>query len=167
MTIAHDVMDVDSAQTVFLALAETVGKRLRADEVKIKVVAIGIRYSDLSYCSHQKILGIETNITIEIYKAACELFIELWNGQPIRHLGIHTSKVRDEDYMRQMELCFDENIVDYEKLIITDATVDAIRNRYGNDSVLRARFIKSPIDHMSGGISREKRTVDYTKLVIE
>ena len=53
---------------------------------------------------------------------------------------------------------------DYEKLEQMDATIDRIRGRYGIDSVKRAAFVGSPIDHMSGGISREKRTVDYKKI---
>ena len=59
-------------------------------------------------------------------------------------------------------------IEELEEAVLTlGSKAHAIRKRYGNDSVLRARFVKRPIDHMSGGISREKRTVDYTKLVIE
>ena len=38
-----------------------------------------------------------TNITNEIHKAACQLFDELWDGTPIRQLGIHTSKIVEED----------------------------------------------------------------------
>ena len=34
----------------------------------------------------------------------------------------------------------------------------------GLNSVKRAAFVGSPIDHMSGGISREKRSVDYKKI---
>ena len=34
-------------------------------------------------------------------------------------------------------------------------------------SVMRASFIRQPIDHMSGGISRGKRTVDYDKVKVE
>ena len=45
-------------------------------------------------------------------------------------------------------------------------TVDRIRHRYGADAVKRAAFLDTPIDHMSGGISREKRTVLY-KLLAE
>ena len=45
--------------------------------------------------------------------------------------------------------------------------VDSIRKRYGIDSVKRACFVKSPIDHLSGGVSREKRSVDYSKLQTE
>ena len=62
--------------------------------------------------------------------------------------------------MRQVEL-FDDT--DYEKLELRDDAVDRIRRRYGIASVKRAAFIESPIDHMSGGISREKRSVDYDK----
>lgn len=166
-TAPFDVVDEDTAKTVLLALAETVGKRLRRDAVRISVVTAGIRYVDFSYASHQKVLRTPTNITKEIHAAAYELFMELWNGQPIRHLGIHTSRVQEEDGMRQLELCFDSSEVNYEKLMITDATIDGIRERFGNDSVKRAVFVQSPIDHLSGGISREKRTVDYSKLKIE
>ena len=34
-----------------------------------------------------------TNITKEIHDAACRLFDELWDGTPIRYLGVHTSRV--------------------------------------------------------------------------
>lgn len=44
-----------------------------------------------------------------------------------------------------------------------DRAIDAIRMRYGADSVKRAVFLENDkIDHLSGGISREKRTVDYS-----
>ena len=109
-------------------------------------------------------IQIPTNITNEIHKVAGELFDEFWNGQPIRHLGIHTGKVKEDDCMRQFSL-FDE--VDYEKLIRIDRTVNAIRDRFGIDSVKRAVFVKQMIDHMSGGISREKREVDYSRIKIE
>ncbi len=39
--------------------------------------------------------------------------------------------------------------------------------RHGRDSMMRAAFVGSRIDHMSGGISREKRNVDYGKLKVE
>lgn len=160
-TIAFDVCDSSTAKLVLLALSETVGTRLRAAGVRAEVIAVGIKSHDLSYCSHQMTLRNVTNITIEIHRCACQLFDQLWDGKPIRHLGIHTSRVRDNICMRQIDM-FDDT--DYEKLECMDATVDNIRRRYGNDSVKRAVFVGSPIDHMSGGISREKRSVDYKKV---
>ena len=163
-TAPFDVTDRENAEKILLALAETVGTRLRQDNVQIEIVAVGIRFTDLSYVSHRKILSSSTNITGEIYRAACELFRELWNGAAIRHLGIHTCRVQSGEFARQLSL-FDE--VDYGKLMKADETMDNIRSRYGIDSVKRAVFLNQPIDHMCGGISREKREVDYSKLRIE
>ena len=48
-----------------------------------------------------------------------------------------------------------------------EKTVDQIRKRFGMDSIKRACFLPSAgsveIDHMGGGVSREKRTVDYSQ----
>lgn len=163
-TVPFDVEDVSVAKHVLLALAETVGSRLRAAEVKAEVIAVGIKNTDFEYSSHQRTLMNATNITKEIHAYAAQLFDELWDGKPIRHLGIHTSRIRDGYDMRQVNMF--EIDIDYEKLEKMDHTIDSIRRRYGIDAVKRACFIRSPIDHLSGGISREKRTVDYSKLKI-
>ncbi len=168
-TIPYDVVSIEAANKVLLALAETLGSRLRADEVQTEVLAVGIRYADISeenifpFVSHQKKLLSPTNLTAEIYKVAYELFLEIWNGNPIRHLGIHTGKVQDEMSVRQLCL-FDET--DYEKLAGMDKMVDSIRERFGIDALKRAVFLGQTIDHMCGGISREKRDVDYSKLIV-
>ena len=102
-----------TAKLVLLALAETVGTRLRAAKVRAEVIAVGIKSHDLRYASHQMTLRNATNITTEIHKFACQLFDELWDGSAIRHLGIHTSRIKDGINMRQLDM-FDDT--DYEKL---------------------------------------------------
>lgn len=163
-TIAFDVTDASMAKLVLLALAETVGARLRAAGVRAEVIAVGIKSYDLRYSSHQMTLVNATNITNEIHRYASRLFDSLWDGRPIRHLGIRTGRIKDSKNMRQMDM-FDNT--DYERLEHLDETIDLVRLRFGNDSVKRAVFIGNGIDHMSGGISREKRTVDYSKVEIE
>lgn len=162
-TLSQDVTDREEADKVLLALSETVAARLRADHVQAEVVSVGIKYNDLSYVSHQKVLAASTDLTVEICQAARELFAELWDHRPVRLLGVHTSRVRRDDFSRQMSL-FDE--VDYGKLAEMDRTVDAIREQFGMDAVMRAVFLNQPIDHMSGGISREKWEVDYEKVAV-
>lgn len=156
-TIAFDVTDRDTAKQVLLALAETVAARLRSAGVKIGVVSVSIRNYRLETYGHQITLKAPTDITTEIWQAACRVFDEAWDGTAIRHLGIHTMKV-SSGQNRQLGL-FDQ--VDYEKLERLDRAIDGIRQKFGNDAVMRASFLKSRIDHMSGGISREKRSVDY------
>lgn len=164
-TIAFDVTDAATAKMVLLSLSETIGRRLRRDGARIETVSVSIRFHDLNTVSHQSVLPAATNITKEIHTAACRLFDELWDGTPIRHLGIHTSRASIEDTARQLSL-FDNT--DYEKLEKLDRAVDRIREKFGSDAVLRASFLnQNQIDHMNGGISREKRRADYTKEIIE
>ena len=146
-TIPVDVTTASQASLVLLALAETVGARLRKDGKKAEVISVSIKDYLFRTSSHQCRLPAPTNITEELNRHACRLFPEFWDGLPIRHLGIHTGRIQDGNVMRQMEL-FDTR--DYGKL-------DTIRRRYGMDAVKRAVFLESPIDHMSGGMSREKR----------
>jgi DNA polymerase-4 len=156
--IAFDVDRSDAAKMILLSLAETVATRLRADHVMATVVAVSIVYTDFHHESHQMTLFNATNITSEIHRAACRLFDELWNGAPVRNLGIHTSKVVSAASVRQMNL-FDMN--KYERLHQLDNVVDRIREKYGSDSIKRAVFLNNPIYHMAGGIAPEKRKPQY------
>ncbi|MDR7812775.1 Y-family DNA polymerase [Lacrimispora sp.] len=159
-TTAFDLVDASTARLVLLSLAETVSARLREDNVKISVISVGIKDYNFIYYGHQRTLDTPTNITYEIYETACRIFDEMWNKVPIRHLGIHTSHVTTEN-SRQLNI-FDK--IDYEKMERMDNAVDEIRKRFGIDSIKRASFLNDKaVDHMSGGISREKRTVDYSK----
>lgn len=139
VTIAFDVKEADAAKNILLSLSETVGRRLRRDGVWIETVSVTIRYFDLNRTSHQCVLEHATNITDEIYRAACRLFDELWDGAPIRLLGVQTGKVTKEGENRQLSL-FDDT--DYEKLERLDRAMDSIRERFGADAVQRASFMK-------------------------
>jgi DNA polymerase IV len=162
-TISFDVDNEFYAKMVLLALAETVSTRLRKDNVLARVVAIQIVDFEFHHASHQLTLFTATNITNEIYRAACTLFDELWDGMPIRHLGIHTSRISDDIGVRQLNFfdCYptDEKQKPYEKLAKLDKAIDQIRGRYGIDAVKRAAFVQGPIYHMSGGISADKKKI--------
>ena len=165
LTTPKDVEDVYLARQYLLSLAETISSRLRADGAKIRVVSVTIRDTDLVFSGHQITLDAATDLTVEIYDAACKCLDEFWDGRPVRHLGIHTSRVSTEEN-RQLSL-FD--VVDYEKQKKAEEAVDQLRKKFGQDIIKRASFLppkggkEAPVDHMGGGISREKRTVDYKK----
>ncbi len=138
MTVRYDVTDAETAKYYILSLTEIVTTRIRADGAMVKVVAVSITDPDFSHCSHQMTLTSPTDITEKIYKAACRLFDELWDGAPIRQLGVHTSKVCFESYY-QYDL-FDGTRID--KLRTMDSTIDRIREKYGYESLKRACFVK-------------------------
>lgn len=139
-TIAFDVTDPSIAKKILLQLSEHVSERMRADSVQAEVLAIEIKNNELITESHQMTLKNATNITKEIHEYACLLFDELWDGAPIRLLGIRANKVREQEYARQMNL-FDE--MDYDKLKKMDEAVDLIRRRFGSQAIQRASFMKT------------------------
>ena len=111
--------------------------------------------------SHQKVMQAPTNLTGEIYEAVCQLFDELWDGTPIRLLGVYTSKVSREERGRQLSL-FDTT--DYEKMEKMDQAVDKIRKKFGSNSIMRASFLdNSRVENMAGG-HPDGRQVDLKTL---
>ncbi|MBQ9765731.1 MAG: DNA polymerase IV [Lachnospiraceae bacterium] len=138
-TISFDVTDSYTAKRYLLRLSENVSARLRQDNVRAGEVSVTIKYYDLTKESHQGALETSTNITKEIYEAACRLFDELWEGIPIRLLGVRAGKISHAGSMRQLSL-FDNT--DYEKLEKLDKAVDKIRGRFGNEAIKPASFLE-------------------------
>lgn len=155
MTAPRDIVAVEYARHLMLSLCETVGMRLRMDHVKISVVAVHITTFEFQYVNRQMQLLTPTDVTEEIYQAACRVFSLMWDGRtPIRQIGVHTSKVQS-DAGRQYNL-FD--LDKYDRLSVLNRTIDGIRERYGEESVFRASFLNSDVDAMSGGLDKERRT---------
>ena len=159
-TIAFDVTNADTAKAILLSLTETVAYRIRADKSYISVVSVSIVDNEFNSSSRQLTLDSSTNVTNEIYSHVCCLFDELWKGAPIRLLGVSTSKATNEQ-LRQYTL-FDKQNVD--KLSKLDSAIDAIRSKYGEDSIKRAAFVtpespdaKENLKHMTGGLGKAKR----------
>lgn len=95
-----------------------------------------------------------TDVTEEIFWAACQIFDKLWDKKmPIRQIGVHTSRVQT-DAGRQYNL-FD--LQKFDRLEILDRTIDEIRKKYGEDAVLRASFLRGNVSHMGGGLDKERR----------
>lgn len=139
-TTSFDILNVNDAKLVFLSLAENVSRRLRKDNVSAKLISVGMRDCNLNFYSHQCNLKSPVNTTSEIYKAACTLFNEKWDGTPLRQLGISTGKITSESDGVQITLFEDEK---KKKQQLLDNTLDKIRSKYGNDSIKRASFIKN------------------------
>ncbi|MBQ8315493.1 MAG: DNA polymerase IV, partial [Lachnospiraceae bacterium] len=76
------------------------------------------------------------------YSAARRLFYELWDGSPIRLLGVSTGNVTDD-------ACFQYDLFDTdkrEKLSKLNAAVDEIRGKFGSSALKRACFLDNEPD---------------------
>lgn len=149
-TIPFDVEDRHTAHLVLLSLVENVSARLRADNCCAQLVSVSIRTNEFYSCSHQKKILNPTDCTKEIWEIACELFDKLWNGQPLRHMGVRVSELSRKDFT-QLRLF----TKDYSKLRQVDRAVDAIRAKYGKDAIIRSSFLHSGLKALTGGVPED------------
>ena len=154
-TLAQDVVTEEEASNVLYRLAESVGARLRKAGQRAGMLSVEIKYYNFETCSHQKQLFQDTNSDRVIHSTAMELFRELWNGEPIRLLGIRSSKLSDEGEPQQLSI-FDIQTQKKKKKLPTrkqeqlDKALDQIRKRYGESSVVRGSSLSSLQSSISG-----------------
>lgn len=152
-TLQRDALTREDACPVLLALAESVAARLRASGEMAGMVSTEIKYATFQSVSHQMQLSVPTASSQEIYQTACRLFNELWNGEPIRLLGIRTSKLVTETEPVQLSL-FDYNPPEgpapctpslySEKQQRLDKALDGLRGKYGKDIIKRGSLMDFP-----------------------
>lgn len=153
-TLREDARTKEDAFRVLLSLAETVAGRLRDSSQLAGMISTEIKYNTFQSVSHQTTLITPVCSTDAIYRHACRLFEEMWNGTPIRLLGIRTSKLVSEDEPIQMSL-FDLTVpsdsqpapssAKQQKL---DQALDSIRKKYGADSIIRGSLLHTKDDHI-------------------
>jgi len=139
-TIPYDIKEAEDAYHTIMGLCESVCSRMRKDDVQAAVLSVELKDSNFVVKRHQRTLLSPTDVTDECYKTACELFDELWDGSPIRLIGVAANKVT-ENGMRQLNL-FD--MESHDKLKNLDMALDSIREKYGSGAVMRGSFYQKP-----------------------
>lgn len=177
-TLPKDVTDRGEALRCLLLLSDSVARRLREAGQLAGMISVEIKYSNFRSVSHQMMLASPSNTSGIIYETSCRLFDELWNKEPIRLLGIRSSKLSDPaqpvqlsmfDLPQGQSVRFDTSAVQGftakppssfghladtpksshaspspEKLAALDKTIDHIRQKYGDHSVVRGSFLSDP-----------------------
>lgn len=145
VTLSRDISDYESAGQVLLSLCETVGARLRADQVLCHSLCVELKDWEFKVQSHQMALVEPTNSTAVLYEYSCKLLRECWNMTPLRLIGVRAGKISDDE-CSQMSFFDDPRLVRKKEF---EKAVDSIRNRYGVDSIKRASFLQkdSIVDH--------------------
>ena len=92
-TLALDVTSPDEAKKVLLSLTENVSRRLEKAGQLAGTVAVEIKYFDFSKASHQAPAFSPCCDVPSLYRLACSLFDSLWDGRPVRLLGVRASRL--------------------------------------------------------------------------
>lgn len=148
-TFNDDIISVEQVLPILLEQCDVVATRMRRKEKKCTSVSVTFRTLDFRNKSHQTTLPNATDMTDEIYKNAKKLFIESWKGEPLRLIGVALTNLTDESF-EQMSLFEDNEQKERHRKL--DATMDAIRQKFGNDKITRASIMNS-----NAGIARKAR----------
>ena len=158
VTTAKDVTSTEEAHQVLLSLMETAAMRMRREGKYGSCVAVHLRTHEFRHFSHQSKLGCATNITRELYREAARVFDEMWDRKtPLRQLGVQITELSDRPY-QQYDFFSGLTPKQYERKMILDETVDALRDRFGEDVLRRAKFANDPQAHMAGGLDKARRS---------
>ena len=158
ITTAKDVVSKEQGHQVLLGLCETVAARMRKDDKCGSCVAVHLRTNEFKHFSHQTVLHGATNNTEQLFDTACRIFDEAWDGiTPLRQLGVQMTRLTSQPY-QQYDFFSDISPVQYERKLRLDETVDALRDKFGEDIIRRAKFAQDPEGHMTGGLDKARRT---------
>ena len=133
-TTEMDLTSPGEISSTYLMLASKVARRLRKAGLKGDVIQISVRDKDLNIYEKQKILISPTDSSQVIHRSAVELFEALYDWHvPVRSIGVRVTNLRSADAPEQMNLF--ENLETKKKNRKLEDIIDAIKDRYGKDSL--------------------------------
>ena len=133
ITLPQDYCDIEKIDEVLVLLVDQVAYRLRHHEMLAEVVNVQIKTNEFKVFSHQRKLLNATDNTKVILEEAKKLLTELFDGTPIRLIGVRVDKLVDKN-QKQISL-FDVEPKKQNKL---DNVIDGIKEKYGYNSITRA-----------------------------
>jgi len=144
LTISQDTNKPEEIKQILLKLTELVARRLRAKNLVGKTVSCWIRYAFASAedAHHFEGGGMQTTILatddgLEIFQAAWKIFYQIWDGQPIRMIGVSISNLRPllpETLSLLPETKLTETI---------NKTLDLVNDKYGEFTLQRGILLQS------------------------
>lgn len=144
VTLEENLSSLKDANTILLALSDTVTQHMRKDGNKAHCVSVTIRFPNFKNQSHQTSFSEPLSTTNEVYKAAKKLLEELWKDKkPIRLISISLTNLTKLDSYKQLSF-FDkpeENKTLKKSDEKIDKVIDDLRKKYGFNIIKRGGVI--------------------------
>ena len=137
-TLEDDTEDKKILYSYLNDFSKDISDYLKRKNKYAGVIVVTIRYKDFKTYNHQIKLKNNINDKESLFKYSKELFNKLWNGEPVRLIGLRVTDLSSNNDI-QLSL-FDEN----EKVLKDkeiDNLLDSINNKLGKDIVHKASLI--------------------------
>lgn len=137
-TFDADTADWEVVEQTLLALSDGVAGRLRATGVRCSTVAVKIRDAAFVTITRQRTLPEPTDATDVLWRTVTSLARREVSGMRVRLLGVAASGLSDQ---QQLSL-FDGDDVRRRSAV---EAIDAVRRRFGNRAIRRARLLDARV----------------------
>ncbi|MBQ3170678.1 MAG: DNA polymerase IV [Mailhella sp.] len=142
VTLDEDTRDRDVLRTWLMRHAERVGASLRRHGLAGRTVTVKIKYADFRQITRQTTLAHRISSTETIYDTACALLDGVELADRVRLIGVGVSGF-EEGGPSQLSLMPEPKPQSEEKKRgRLNRAVDALRERYGRDAVVRGRLFE-------------------------
>lgn len=154
-TFPRDLLDRAVLEHEIVRLADKVAARLRSAHRVARTVQLKLRYADFRTITRSRTLAEPTDLALDLARTATELLRDVDLGAGIRLLGVTGQQLEPAEAV-QTALALDgptspsASATDHEQRSKLERTVDAVRERYGDDSVVPARFASN--EPRTGGL---------------
>ena len=134
VTFGEDVTDLERLRRTLRSHAERVGADLRGQHRRARTVTLKLRWTDFTTLTRSRTLERPAQTTEELTECGWALLDELLAREslrPVRLIGLGATNLVED----AVQLGFDDGATRRAERV--DHAVDAIRDRYGSDSVTR------------------------------
>lgn len=146
-TFRHDLVTHSDCRIAIEYLSEEIGHKLRLNSQMCTGVSLTVKDEFLKSIVRQRKLDKASDIGADIARVAYDILDDCWKeGKPIRMLTVSAyGLLRSSSVSSQINLFDEVDEVNEKKSKKKEETIDKIRQKYGNTSILRGAIISSDI----------------------
>jgi len=137
-TYNEDTSDANKIESTLMRLSEMVGRRLREHGLYARTIQLKLRYKDFTTITRAHTLPDPTQLDIEIFEQARNLFHRNWRkGAQVRLLGVQASSFSTKTL--QADLIEGDRRQRWQQAL---SAADHLRDKFGETSVTLATGLK-------------------------
>ena len=134
-TFAEDLTRLDDLEARLWPLAEKVSRRLKAEGIGARTIAVKLKRADFRVLTRSATLAHPTQSADTIWRAGARLVAKEADGTPWRLIGIGTSRYVPAEEADPPDLADPRSL----RRRDMERAIDSIRERFGDDSIARGR----------------------------
>ncbi len=133
----------DEIMKILMKLCEKMGRRLREHGSVARGIHLALYYGDHTHFNQGKTLSADMVTTLELYKAAEQLFVTNFSGKIVKKMSVTCFNLcmPEKDFQDSLfDTTFSKRRI---KMRLVTPALDIVNDRYGEFSIFSGRMLES------------------------